>query len=100
LAPIDKFLHFSTQSQTLDSSFASKNRPSTSPADYNWLNATTWLFSVALDNAEFNRAFNRKPNRTPFFYLNSSALSEALKERQKLVGCSRRRSLGLGSNRS
>jgi hypothetical protein len=37
LAPIDKFLHFSTQSQTLDSSFASKNRPSTSPADYNWI---------------------------------------------------------------
>jgi hypothetical protein len=25
------------------------------------------IFSVALDNAEFNRAFIRKPNRTPFF---------------------------------
>ena len=62
--------------------------------------AGSWIFSVALDNAEFNRAFIRTPNRTPFFYLNSSALSEPLKERQKLVRCSRRRSLGLGSNRS
>lgn len=35
------------------------------------------MFSIAPDNAEFNRAFIRKSNRTPFFSDYSPALSDA-----------------------